>query len=145
MTSSKQRLSRILIVLGFTLVALSTVIFITKLLSQRIYGESSLRWHSQFIVQMLSPIFAAGGWWFLSQLEARDSAQRPVLAKAYFFLGLQFSASFIGELIQWGSPNFRYPSSAQFWTATLGFGVGAIGFFLGSRVIARVDLTMSDP
>ncbi|MHB1210408.1 MAG: hypothetical protein ACYC1I_11995 [Acidimicrobiales bacterium] len=144
MTSSKRLLSSRLIFLGFTLIALSTVIFVARLLSQRVYGVPGYRWYVQLVMEMLAPIFAASGWWFLRQLEAKDSDQRSLLAKAYLLLGLEFSASCIVQLLQISSALFADPNAAQFWPATLGSGIGAVGFFLASRVVATVDLATVD-
>lgn len=143
-TSLRRRLSSRLIFLGFALLALSTVIFISRLLGQGVYGEPGYRWDAQLVLEMLSPIFAAGGWWFLCQLDAKDSVQKSLLAKAYLVLGLQFSASCTVQLLQVSSATFASTYIAQFWAATLGSGVGAVGFFLASHAVAKVDFTITD-
>jgi len=143
-TTPQHWLSRRLIFIGFALVALSTVILFSKLLRQHVFGEPGYRWDTQLVMVMLSPIFAAGGWWFLCQLEAKDSTQRSLLAKAYLFLGLEFSASCIGQVVQVGSAIFKGSPFSQFWLATLGFAVGAVGFFLASHAVAKVNFTTSD-
>jgi hypothetical protein len=80
-------------------------------------------------------VFAAAGWWFLCQLEAKDSAQKSLLGRAYVLLGLQFSASFVAQLLRTGGVIFIDRFSAPFWITALGFGVGASGFFLASITI----------
>ncbi len=142
--TSKRRLSSRLIFLGFTLIALSTVIFVVRLLSQRVYDIPRYRWYIQLVMEMLAPIFAAGGWWFLRQLEAKDSEQKSLLAKAYLLLGLELSASCIVQLLQFSTTIFADPFIAQFWLVTLGTASGAVGFFLASNVVATVDLEILD-
>ena len=140
----KRQLPRRLIFLGFALVALSDVILFSKLLNQGVYFEPGYRWRAQLLLEMLGPIFAAGGWWFLSQWQAKDSVQASLLEKAYLLLGLQFSASCIAQLMEAGSTIFKYPFTGQFGLATLGFGVGAVGFFMTSREVAKVNFTTTD-
>ncbi|MHB1089119.1 MAG: hypothetical protein ACYC19_10215 [Acidimicrobiales bacterium] len=100
---------------------------------------SSYRWEVQLVLEMLSPVFAAGGWWFLSRLEARDSVQKSLLAKAYLILGLQFSATGMIEVLQLRSAIDKGPFSTEFLSAILGCAVGAVGFFLASRAVVKVD------
>ncbi len=143
-TSSKRQLSSRLIFLGFALVALSTVIFIARLLSEKVYYLVGFHWYIQVVMEMLAPSFAASAWWFLRQLEATDSKQRSLLAKAYLLLGLQFSASCVVQLLQFTSTLYVDPYIAQFWLVTFGSGIGAVGFFLASHVVSRMDVATSD-
>ena len=75
---------------------------------------------------------------------AKDSAQRSLLAKAYVVLGLQFAASCAAYLLRAGHVIFMDRFSAPFWITALGFGVGAVGFFLTSFTIRKIDLVPSD-
>ncbi len=144
MTSLKHQLSSRLIFFGFALIALSTVVFVTKLLSEKVYNTTGFRWYVQLVLEMLSPILAACGWWFLRQLEAKDSEQKALLTKAYIFLGLQFSAACVVQLLQFSSNLYVDPYIAQFWLVTLGSAIGAVGFFLASNVVAAVEVETSD-
>jgi len=143
-TTLQRQLPRRLIFLGFALVALSNVIDFSRVLNQGFYFEPGYRWRAQVFLEMLGPIFSAGGWWFLSQWQAKDSVQASLLAKAYFALGLGFSASCIAQLIQAGSDIFKFSYIDQVGLATLGLGVGALGFFMTSREVAKVDFTTTD-
>ena len=77
-------------------------------------------------------------------METKDSAQKSLLVKAYVILGLQFSASCVGQLLRAGHVIFIDRFSAPFWITALGFGVGAVGFFLATFTIGKIDLVPSD-
>ena len=139
-TSSKHQLSRLLIFGGFVLLALSTAISSYNYLSQDIPSGTGFSIYAQLILEALSALFAAAGWWFLSQLEAKSSVQESLLAKAYALLGLQFSASCVAHLVGAGGVIFIDRFSAPFWITALGFGVGAGGFFLTSFTMRSIDL-----
>jgi hypothetical protein len=144
LTSSRHQLSRRLIFGGFALLALSAVISFYNYLSQSYPGGNSTNTDAQIVLYALSALFAAGGWWFLCQLETKDSAQKSLIAKAYGLLGLQFSASCVAHLIGAGGVIFIDRFSAPFWITALGFGVGAVGFFLAPLTISKVELAPSD-
>ncbi len=144
MTLSRHQLSRRLIFGGFALLALSTVISSYNYVSQSYPGGTGVSTYAQLVLETLSALFAAGGWWFLCQLGAKDSAQRSLLAKAYVVLGLQFAASCAAYLLRAGHVIFMDRFSAPFWITALGFGVGAVGFFLTSFTIRKIDLVPSD-
>lgn len=129
---------------GFALLALSSVITFYNLASQSYLSQSGFNNDAQLVLATISALLAAGGWWFLCQLGAKDSAQKSLLAKAYGLLGLQFSASCIGQLLRAGSviPINRF--SAPYWITALGFGVGAIGFFLTSYTLNKFDPMATD-
>lgn len=120
------------------------MVFVTKLLSEKVYNTTGFRWYVQLVLEMLSPILAACGWCFLRQLEAKDSEQKALLTKAYIFLGLQFSAACVVQLLQFSSNLYVDPYIAQFWLVTLGSAIGAVGFFLASNVVAAVEVETSD-
>lgn len=126
------------------MLALSTVISSYNYVSQSYLGGTGFSTYAQLVLETLSALFAAGGWWFLCQLKAKDSVQRSLFAKAYVVLGLQFSASFVAELLRAGHVIFIDRFSAPFWITALGFGVGAVGFFLASLTIWKIDLVPSD-
>jgi len=144
MTNLRTQLPRRLIFLGFALLALSNVIDFSRVLNHGFYFEPGYRWRTQVFLEMLGPIFTAGGWWFLSKLQVKDSVQASLLAKAYLAFGLGFSALCIAQLVQAGTAIFKYPFPGQFEVATLGFGVGAVGFFLTSRTVAKLDFTTTE-
>jgi len=144
MTTFKTQLPRRLIFIGFALLALSNVIDFSRVLNQGFYFEPGYRWRTQVFLEMLGPIFEAGGWWFLSRLQVKDSVQASLVAKAYFALGLGFSASCVAQLLQAGSAIFTISYIGQVGVATLGFGVGAVGFFMTSRAVAKVDFATDD-
>ena len=144
MNLSRHQLSRRLIFGGFGLLALSTAISSYNYVSPSYLGGTGFSTYAQLVLETLSALFAAGGWWFLCQLEAKDSAQKSLLAKAYVVLGLQFSASCVAHLLRTGGVIFIDRFSAPFWITALGFGVGAFGFFLASFTIGEIDLTPSD-
>jgi len=143
-TLSRHQLSRRLIFGGFALLALSTVISFYNYVSPSYLGGTGYSTYAQLVLETLSALFAAGGWWFLCQLEAKDSAQKSLFAKAYLVLGLQFAASCIGQLLRAGHVIFIVRFSAPFWITALGFGVGAVGFFLASFTIREINLVPSD-
>ena len=144
MNLSRYQLSRRLIFGGFSLLALSTAISSYNYVSPSYLGGTGFSTYAQLVLETLSALFAAGGWWFLCQLEAKDSAQKSLLAKAYVVLGLQFSASCVAYLLRAGGVIFIDRFSAPFWITALGFGVGAVGFFLASFTIGKIDLMPSD-
>ena len=144
MTWSRQTFSRRLIFGGFALLALSMVISTYNYLSQTYLGGTGASTYAQLVLATLSALFAAGGWWFLCQLKTEDSAQKSLLVKAYVVLGLQFSASCIGQLLRAGHVFFINRFSAPFWIDALGFGVGAAGFFLTSFMVNRVEPVSTD-
>jgi hypothetical protein len=129
---------------GFALLALSTAISSYNYVSQSYLGGTGSSTYAQLVLATLSALFAAGGWWFLCQLETKDSAQKSLLVKAYVILGLQFSASCVGQLLRAGHVIFIDRFSAPFWITALGFGVGAVGFFLATFTIGKIDLVPSD-
>jgi hypothetical protein len=129
---------------GFGLLALSTAISSYNYVSPSYLGGTGFSTYARLVLETLSALFAAGGWWFLCQLEAKDSAQKSLLAKAYLVLGLQFSASCVAHLLRTGVVIFIDRFSAPFWITALGFGVGAVGFFLAAFTIGEIDLTPSD-
>ncbi|GEM_PF-1343809 len=143
-TMSRHQLSRRLIFGGFALLALSTAISSYNYVSQSYPGGTGFSTYVQLVLETLSALFAAGGWWFLCQLEAKDSAQKSLFAKAYVVLGLQFLALCVVQLLRAGHVIFIDRFSAPFWIAALGFGVGAVGFFLASISIRRIDLMPLD-
>ncbi len=104
----------------------------------------SYRWEVQLVLEMLSPLFTAGGWWFLCRVEAKDLEQKSLLAKAYFMLGFQFLASGLVELLQVSPPIHKGSFVAQILSGTIGSAVGAVGFFLASRVVAKADLPTTE-
>ena len=126
------------------MLALSTAISSYNYVSPSYLGGTGFSTYAQLVLETLSALFAAGGWWFLCQLEAKDSAQKSLLAKAYVVLGLQFSASCVAYLLRAGGVIFIDRFSAPFWITALGFGVGAAGFFLASFTIGKIDLMPSD-
>ena len=142
--TSKLPISSRWIFTGFALFALSQVITLYNLVSEGYLGQSGFNNGAQLVLATISILFAAGGWWFLCQLGAKDSGQESLLAKAYLFLGLQFTASCIGQLLRASSVIFINRFSAPYWITALGFGVGSIGFFLSSYALKKVDLTATD-
>lgn len=104
----------------------------------------SYRWEFQLVLDMLAPIFAAGGWWFLCRLEAKDPEQKSLLAKAYLLLGFQFLALGSIELLQFSPPIHKVSFVAQIMSGAIGSAVGAVGFFLSSRAVAQADLVSTE-
>ncbi|MHB1089120.1 MAG: hypothetical protein ACYC19_10220 [Acidimicrobiales bacterium] len=132
MTSSKLTTSGRWIFTGFALLALSSLLTFYNLASQGYLSNSSFNGDAKLALSTIVALFAAGGWWFLSQIEAKDSKQHALHAKAYVLFGLQFSMSCIGLLLSNGPVIFIDRFSAPYWINSLGFGVGAVGFFLAS-------------
>jgi hypothetical protein len=143
-TLSRHQLSRRLIFAGFAILALSGVITFYNLASQSYLSESGFSNDAQLVLATLSALFAASGWWFLCQLETKDAAQKSLLAKAYLVLGLQFSASCIGQLLRASHVIFVDQFSAPFWVTAIGFGVGAVGFLLTASALKRFDPLSTD-
>lgn len=143
-TLSRHQLSRRLIFAGFALLALSMAISSYNYVSQSYPGGLGFATYAQLALETLSALLAAGGWWFLCQLEAKDHAQQVLFARAYVVLGLQFSASCVAHLVGAGHVIFIDRFSAPFWITALGFGVGALGFFSASFTIGKTDLMTSD-
>lgn len=144
MIRSEPQLSRRLIFGGFAILVLSGVVTFINLTSQNYFSESGSKNDVQLVLATLSGLFAAGGWWFLCQLNARDTTQQSLLAKAYVGLGLEFSASCVAQLLRSGHVIFIDRFSAPFWLTALGFGVGATGFFLTAFSLKKVDPVATD-
>ena len=140
MNLSKLQLSRRLIFGGFALLALSTAITAYNLLSQSEPSGIDVSTYAQLVLETLSSMFAAGGWWFLCQLQAKDSVQHSLLSKAYVVLGLQFSTLCIAHLLTANGVTFIDRLTAPYWITCLGFAMGAIGFFVTSHMTRSFDI-----
>jgi len=138
------QMSRRLIFGAYAILALSTAIATYNFLSQSGPGGIGASFDSQMILDFTSTIFAASGWWFLCQLQAKDAVQRSVLSKAYLFLGLEFSALCIVHLLTGSGVVFVDRQSAPFWITSLGFAVGAIGFLSTSYSTRTSDIAPVD-
>ena len=141
---SKRLTSSRWIFTGFALLALSSLLTFYNLTSEGYLSQSGVKGDAQLVLSMMLALFAAGGWWFLHQIVARDSAQKVLLAKAYLLLGLQFSASCIGLLLSNSPAILINRFSAPYWIDSLGFAVGAVGFLLASYGQNKLDLRARD-
>jgi hypothetical protein len=128
---------------GFALLALSAVLSTYNYVSPG-YPGTGFSNDAQAFLSMFSSLFAAGGWWFLCQLEAKDSVQESLITRAYVFLGLQFVASCVAQFLRARGVLFIDRLSAPYWLTGLGFGVGAAGFLLAAYTIRRVDEVAAD-
>lgn len=141
---SKRSTSSRWILTGFALLALSSLLTFYNLTSEGYLSQSGFKDEAQLLLSTMAALFAAGGWWFLCQIVAKDSAQKVLLTKADVLLGLQFSASCIGLLFSSGPAIRMNRFSAPYWINALGFAVGAGGFFLASYRLNKLDLTTGD-
>jgi hypothetical protein len=132
---------RVVIIVGFALSALGSIFTYLNDITSIGGGFGSGRLVLDELLAILSPIAAAVAWWFLSQLEARDSNGLKLLRRAYLFFAVQYLLIAAGY-------NFVFTPIRYFggvwittalWLEFFGPLVAALGLFLMSRSLVTLD------
>ena len=144
MNESTVLIARRLIFAAFALLALSTLITTYNVLRPGPVGGGFNNTIVQLWLVSLSTLFAAAGWWYLSQWRPVDAAQRSLLAKAYVLLGLQFSSALVARIVMSNGVTFINRMSAPYWITVFAFAVGAVGFFVTAFSNRSADVAQTD-
>lgn len=149
MEIARRQKARNLIVVGYSVIFVGTLINVVWQVSSSVFQQS---WRTD--VNTLSTVFASFtaiiAWWFLSRIIANKPDQLSLIRKAYLGLSLQallLSASVVVYLISY--PNASL-ASASAWGFCLGTITTAIGFFMmalsyPSSSVASGDVVSADP
>ena len=142
MDPNARNTARTIVILGFTVVALSGVISYWQNVSSVSYQFGSFR---EILIPLLNPlitIVAVAAWWWLSRLEARDDEQLRYLRIAYIAFGVQYFL-YAALYVLIVTP---LDSQAGSWTTTvlwLDF-VGAVVASFGLFLMAKTFFTQVD-
>jgi|ERR1700722_78558 len=132
---------RVVIVVGFGLSALGAIFTYVNDVTSFGGGFGSGRFLVDELLAILAPIAGAVAWWFLTQLEARDSIGLKLLRRAYLFFAVQFLLIAAGYNFVF-TP-IRYFGGAwittALWLEFFGPLVAALGLFLMSRSLVSLD------
>jgi hypothetical protein len=131
-----------IVILGFVVSALATVISYEQTVTSRGYYFDSFR---QVVIPILNPltmIVAVFAWWWLTNVEATDEYQRTNLQRAYVAFAVQYVLTTI--LILFLITPFRtfggFWMTSVLWLQLVGAFIAALGLFLLSRTLsARVS------
>lgn len=134
-----------LILTGYLILALSSLVsFINNVRLSHFFDRTDFRFLVQVFLSPVAALATALGWWFLCRLEAQDSRQQSLFAKAYAGLGVGFAVSCIIQLSEANTVIFGDTYSWPFWLTLVGFGVGAAGYFLTASAMAKSKLVSTD-
>ena len=132
------------ILVGFALVALSGIVQFFQNVRSGIFGQGDFRFVLEVVLQPFSGVFAAAGWWFLSQLEATDARQRQLISRGFAVLGAQFASLAAATLCYFWSVDFSSSLQWASWIDMIGCAVTAAGL-LATSVLVRGASLARDP
>jgi ABC-type antimicrobial peptide transport system permease subunit len=130
-----------IVIMGFLVSALSSVVSYEQTISVRGYDFTGFR---QIVIPMLNPLTAIAAllaWWWLTKVNANDDYQRANLQRAYVAFALQYV--FTTALILFLITPFRtfggFWLTSVLWLQLVGAFISALGLFLLSRTLrARI-------
>jgi ABC-type xylose transport system permease subunit len=130
---------RAIVILGFVVSALSSLISYEQTVSGRGYHFNSFR---QIVLPMVDPLImiaAVFAWWWLTNVEANDDQQRTNLQRAYVAFAIQYVLTTV--LILFLITPFRtfggFWLTSVLWLQLVGAFIAALGLFLMSRTLSR--------
>jgi len=135
------------IVVGFALIFIGELFQFIHEVQGGLLGQGDVRVIVEQLLQPVGGLFAATGWWFLSQLHASDDAQRRLIASGFLFVGLDLASSAaVGFMYLWDISFFHH-SQWETWLQMVGAAVAAGGFIATwirmrkstSLIVARHD------
>ena len=137
---------RVVILAGFALSALGAIFTYVNDITSFGGGFGSGRVVVDELFAILAPTAAAVAWWFLTQLEARDSVGLKLLRRAYLFFAIQYlliaaGYNFIFTPIRYFGGTWI---TTALWLEFFGPLVAALGLFLMSRSLVTLD-EMTEP
>jgi hypothetical protein len=144
---AQRQISQVIVILGFSMTALSAVIEYVVSVTSLGYRFSSFR---EIIDPMLYPLItlvAIVAWLWLTRIDPRDDAQRRILNKAFFAFAVQYLlytgayAFIIIPLRSFGG----FWSTSSVWLSFTGAGVTALGLVLFAGVLRRLRFDEIDP
>jgi hypothetical protein len=138
----------LLIFVGFVLIALSSLVILYYDVTGRYFAFVGWRNILQTIIQPLSSLFAAGGWWFLSRLGAHDEEQRSIIRRAYWALGLASAVIAVLELLTITEVSGLSQFTWELWLSAVGSAVATMGYILTARrpaTPAKANVLASTP
>ena len=142
--NEKKRIAQTWIVVGFTLVALGSIVNFGVLVSNNYFGEGNVRADLQLFLGPISSFAALCAWWFLGKIATLESTHAPLFKKAFLGLSLQFACLGVSYVnLLWMRPGLdKYTTST--WLLTLGVASSAIGFFLMSREFSNKEISVEE-
>jgi hypothetical protein len=137
MAPNARNTARTIVILGFTVAALSGVIGYWQNVSSAPYQFGSFR---EILIPLLNPlitIVAVAAWWWLSRLEARDDEQLRYLRIAYIAFGVQYflyAALYVLIVTPLDSQAGSWTTTVL-WLDCVGAVVASFGLFLMARYL----------
>jgi hypothetical protein len=139
-----RELARAVVIAGYVVMALATVINFVTLASEGALG-ANVRSDVQLFSIPLASFAGVAAWWFLTQLAASDGIQLSLLRKGYVALGVQALFGSVTYLIIDFSFDVSSWSDLVFWLYAVGGVMVGVGFFLMTWSLrGRATLEVSD-
>jgi hypothetical protein len=126
-----------MVLLGFTVSALSGVISYVQTVTTRGYYFNSFR---EIVLPMLNPLIMIAtlfAWWWLTSVEADDEGQRTTLQRVYVAFAVQYVLTTI--LVLFLITPFR--SLGSFWLTSV-LWLQLIGAFISALGLLALSLTL---